>query len=63
MNDQKVSVEDKFRESLRDAGTVIHKLSNICVTFDEALGMIHLALENDGQLRLLMASILPQGKK
>lgn len=63
MNDQKVSTEDKFRESLKDAGVVIHKLSSICVTFDEALGMLHLAIENDGQLRLLMNMIQPQSKR
>lgn len=54
MIDPKVS-EDKFRSNLLDVAVVIQKLSTICKSPEEMLGIIQLALDgNDGQLRILL---------
>ena len=46
--------EEAFRSSLQDLIVVLEKMAPFCGTLEEAAGMANLALENDGQLRLLM---------
>lgn len=43
-----------FRESLKDLAVIAQKLMPFCATIEEMLSIIQLAIENDGQLRLLM---------
>jgi hypothetical protein len=54
MQEQKPNVEDSFRSSLQDVVTISEKLAPHCASVEEMTGMIKLALDNDGQLRLLM---------
>ncbi len=62
MGDTKVSAEEGFRESLKDLIVVADRLKPFCNTTEDLVGMCNLALENDGQLRLLMQSV-QQGKR
>ena len=57
MTESKPSAEDGFRDSLKDVLVVADKLSLSCLSVEEMIGMVQLALENDGQLRLLMAMV------
>ena len=54
-------VEEKFRGSLSDVAVVLAKLSPLCQSVEELTAMVQLALENDGQLRVLQAVVM--GKK
>jgi hypothetical protein len=54
---------DAAREAIKDSITVIEKLSPHCASFDELKGILQHAVENDAQLRLLMATIKPKGQK
>ncbi len=56
-------VEEQFRESLRDVVLVGEKLASHCGSVDEFLGVCKLALDNDGQLRLLYSLMASQNKK
>lgn len=62
MND-KISVEDGFRESLKDVVTICEKLSASCQSTSDLTEMLKLALENDGQLRLILSMMTPQSKR
>lgn len=53
--------EDLLRESLRDLIVVLEKLNDVCESCSDLKGMLELAVENEGQLRLLFAKIT--GKK
>ena len=55
------SPAENFRESLADLVTICEKLLPYCDDIAELLGMVRLALENDGQLKIIMA--LMQGKR
>ncbi len=48
-----------FRSSLEDSIAVIRKLSPHCTSVDDLVGVLNLALENDGQLTLLMREVFP----
>lgn len=61
MND-KLGPEDKFRSSLQDVVTIARKLALYCTTVEDFINMVHLAVENDGQLRLLMSEVCTQKK-
>ena len=52
-----VSVEEGFRESLKDFVTVSKALSPICHSTDELIQIVELALENDGQLKIIMGMV------
>ncbi len=58
---EKVSSEEAFRESLTALVVLGQALKPFCETLDQAIQMAGLALENEGQLRLLMK--LVSGKK
>ena len=69
-NDQNVKMTDeekqqRFREVLEDVVSVIENFSHVTTTPEELAGICKLALENDGQLKLLMSVIAgpPQHKK
>lgn len=56
-------VEASFRSSLEDVLLVVKKLAPFCASAEEMCGMIALALENDGQNKLLYALMMKQDKK
>ena len=55
--------EASFRSSLEDVVTITEKLSPYCRTVEDLLGMVRLALENDGQLHLLMGLVAQPSKR
>lgn len=63
--DRKATTEevDQFRSSLEDIVAIAEKLAPYCKTADELIGMSKLAIENDGQLRLLLATMTVQARK
>ncbi len=50
--------EAKFQESLLDAAAVVERLSPFCETTSEMQGLLQLAFENKGQLRMVMSVVL-----
>jgi hypothetical protein len=56
------SPEERFRAILEEAAPLLAHLGRFCATVEDALGVVDLARGNDGQLRLLMASIKEQVK-
>lgn len=63
INSEKMAeAEDAFRGSLEDVIAIAEGLSKHCKNLTELVGMSKLALENDGQLRLIM-DIITQPKK
>ena len=56
MNDdeRKPTPEEAFRSSLEDVVVLAGKLTPLCKTVKEMVGVCELALPNDAQLRLLM---------
>ena len=52
--EQKASPEELFRFGLEGVIELATKLAPYCNTTDDLVGMCRLALENDGQFRLLM---------
>lgn len=57
MVDKEASAEEGFKSSLEDVVAVASKLAPFCRTVEEMIGMAQLALENEGQLRLLMIMV------
>ena len=58
MTEQKQTAEESFRSSLEEIIVISEKLTPYCNTVQDLIGMAKLALDNDGQLKLLMASVL-----
>jgi hypothetical protein len=54
-----VTPEESFRQALQDVIAIVRKLSPHCKNVNELVGMAELALENDGQLALLMNQVTP----
>lgn len=54
----KISVEAGFRDSLKDLLVIVPKLIPFCGNINDLVSMVQLALENDGQLRLLMSLVV-----
>lgn len=54
--------EADFRRSLEDVALVIERLGTYCQTPDEMLSMVRLAIDNTGQLRLLIREVTAQKK-
>lgn len=52
--DKQAEYEANFRSSLQDVVTLAEGLSKHCKTVEDLVGMASLAIENDGQLRLIM---------
>lgn len=44
-----------YRASLEDVVAVMSKLNQYCNSIDEAIAVVTLACENDGQLQILMS--------
>lgn len=65
MADEKKTILDTFRESLKDAIVIVKELANHCESFSDAVSIMELASENDGQLRMLVSLMNPkqQGRK
>lgn len=60
---QEPTFEEKLRELLRESIIVIQELVPICGSVDDLVGMMKLALENDGQLNLLASKLMPLTKR
>ena len=56
--DKIAEAEASFRASLEDVITMAEGLSKHCKTLDDLVGMARLALENEGQLRMLMSTVV-----
>lgn len=54
-----VSEEASFRSSLEDVIVVVKKLSPLCKTPEELIGLCELAVSNDAQLTLLFQQVMP----
>lgn len=64
MGTEKVSVEQSFRDDLESVIAVVNGLKKVCSSLEELQDMLTLALQNDGQLKLLIAAVSQsQGKK
>ena len=61
IKDKQSEVEASFHSSIQDVMVIAQKLLPHCRTVEELIGMVGLALENEGQLRLLM-SVVSQKK-
>lgn len=51
--------EEQLRETIRETVVVLEKLAPMCNDVHELRGMLVLALENDGQLALLIDKLSP----
>lgn len=56
---EQAGVDEQFRDNLRDVDAVVRKLAPLCRDVNDLLGMIGLALVNDGQLALLLREVAP----
>lgn len=62
--DQKITPADAFRDALEATRDIAHALSPYCTTTADLIGMIELAMSNDGQLQMLMEKVTtPKGGK
>ena len=52
-----------FKDSLADAVAIVEKLVPVCGSVDDLVGVLKFALNNDGQLRLLLKEISPLSKR
>ena len=50
-------LEDAFRESLQEAALIMEVLGPHCSDFRQGIEMLKLGINNDGQLRMLMAMV------
>ena len=57
------TLEDQFRDNIRDMLAVLECFAPICKTPDDLVGMLKLALVNDGQLQLLLNKLTPLHKR
>ncbi len=57
MGDEKKTPEQLFRDSLEDLITVAGALVGHCDSIADLVGMMELALTNDGQLSVIMALV------
>lgn len=53
----KRTVEEEFKDDLLDVITIAEKLAPFCSTVEELIGMAKHALENDGQLRMILTLV------
>jgi ABC-type uncharacterized transport system substrate-binding protein len=55
--------KDRLREALEDVVRLCILLSPYCETVDELAGMTKLALENDGQLNIILSLVTSKNEK
>lgn len=55
--------EDRLRQAIADTVQVVEKLFPKVKNVDDLLPILRLALENDGQLRLLMSDFAPLSQR
>lgn len=55
-------LEEKMRENLMDLSNLLERLAPLCDRTDDLIGVVRLALENTGQLRILMKTIMDNKK-
>ncbi len=63
MAEQKMTTEEAFRESLKDVAAIMESLTPVCSDVKDMAEMIRLAVQNDGQLKLIMKIVIPQNKR
>ena len=54
MTETKPSAEDRLQSSLKDVLVIAEKMSPYCTTVEELIGIVRLAIENPGQLRIIL---------
>lgn len=52
-------IEDSFKKSLEDLIPIAERLAPYCEKVSDLVGIIELALSNQGQLRLIISTLLP----
>ena len=57
------SQEEQFRDNISDLLAVLRCFAPHCKTPDDLVGMLELALKNDGQLALLLDRLTPLHRK
>lgn len=64
MVDAKLTSEklEEYRQEMEAAIIIVENLSKYCSTPDELVAMMRLAADNEGQLRLVMSSIMNTSK-
>lgn len=55
LDKKRLEDEEQFRSALHDVVTTARKLTSLCNTIDDLVGVCDLALTNDAQLRILFA--------
>lgn len=53
----KINPEDAFRDNLKDLLVVAQRLSSLVRNVEDLVGIITLALDNDGQLQMIMSLV------
>jgi hypothetical protein len=51
---EEISPRERFRDALKDSIVLIEKLAPLCSNVEELVGLMRLAMSNDGQCTLLM---------
>ncbi len=57
------SVEESFKSTIEDLVLISTKLKPFCESIQDLIGMLNLALENNGQLKLLINLVTAQEKQ
>lgn len=57
------TLEEQFRDNLRDLIVILERFAPLCKTPDDLVGMLRLAINNDGQLALMLKELTPLGKR
>lgn len=57
------TLEDSFRSSLQDVITIASKLTACCGTTEDLVNVCKLALENDSQLKMLIALVAQTNRR
>ncbi len=65
MNELKMTTDklQEYKQEMGAAVTIVEHLKRYCTTIDELETMMNLAAENEGQLRLVMTSVVSATKR
>ncbi len=57
------TLEESLVDNIRDTIVIVEKLAPFCRTPDDLVGMLKLALTNEGQLQMLLHQLTPLHKR
>lgn len=60
---QRMSQEQEFRESLQEAMALIRAVMPLCPTTQDLMEVLHLAMGSDAQVRMLISLIQSSGEE